>query len=283
MSINILVTEDESIVRKDIEQTLEKIGYNVVGAADNGEDAIDLAVRLRPDVILMDIMLKGDMNGIAAAEEIKRTLDVPIIFLTAYADRSTLGEAKLAEPHGYILKPFKDVDLQTSIEMAIHKFSKEQEARLENEFLRNMAEHKESAEYLFVKNRSRLMKIDHNDLLFIEALKDYVVVHTPEQSFTIHSTMKDVENKLSERRFMRVHRSYIVNLDAIHSIKYSMIQVRDMEKEIPIGGSYKDLLASRINSAVSHRIRPTKKKTPEIELRGFFVLPHLDSNQGPTD
>jgi len=78
MSINILVTEDESIVRKDIEQTLEKIGYNVVGSADNGEDAIDLAVRLRPDVILMDIMLKGDMNGIAAAEEIKRTLDVPI-------------------------------------------------------------------------------------------------------------------------------------------------------------------------------------------------------------
>lgn len=64
MSINILVTEDESIVRKDIEQTLEKIGYNVVGSADNGEDAIDLAVRLRPDVILMDIMLKGDMNGI---------------------------------------------------------------------------------------------------------------------------------------------------------------------------------------------------------------------------
>ena len=104
---------------------------------------IDLAVRYRPEVILMDIMLKGDMNGIAAAEEIKRTLDVPIIFLTAYADRSTLGEAKLAEPHGYVLKPFKDVDLQTSIEMAIHKFAKEQEARLENEFLRNMAEHKE--------------------------------------------------------------------------------------------------------------------------------------------
>ena len=101
----------------------------------------------------MNIMLKGDMNGIAATEEIKRTLDVPIIFLTAYADRSTL-EAKLAEPHGYILKPFKDVDLQTSIEMALHKFAKEQEARLENEFLRNMAEHKETAEYLFVKNRA---------------------------------------------------------------------------------------------------------------------------------
>ena len=136
MSVNILVTEDESIVRKDIEQTLKGLGYQVVASVDNGEDAIEAAAKYRPDVILMDIMLKGDLNGIATAEEIKRITDVPIIFLTAYADRNTLSEAKLAEPHGYILKPFKDVDLQTSIEMALHKFAKEQEAKMENEFLR---------------------------------------------------------------------------------------------------------------------------------------------------
>ena len=247
MSINILVTEDESIVRKDIEQTLEKIGYNVVASADNGEDAIDLG---RP----FPSRRGADGHHAQGRHERHRgrrgnQADVGCAhhFLDGVCRPQHLGEAKLAEPHGYILKPFKDVDLQTSIEMALHKFAKEQEARLENEFLRNMAEHKETAEYLFVKNRSRLMKIDYDELLFIEALKDYVVVHTPEQSFTIHSTMKDVENKLNERRFMRVHRSYIVNLDAIHSIKYSMIQVKGMEKEIPIGGSYKDILASRIN------------------------------------
>jgi DNA-binding LytR/AlgR family response regulator len=247
MSVNVLVVEDESIVRKDIEQTLKGLGYQVVSTVDNGEDAIEAASKYRPDVILMDIMLKGDLNGIAAAEEIKRTVDVPILFLTAYADRGTLSEAKLAEPHGYILKPFKDVDLQTGVEMALHKFGKEQEAKMENDFLRSVAEHKESAEYIFVKHRSKLVKVDINDLLFIEALKDYVVVHTPEHSYTIHSTMKDVEHKLNERRFMRVHRSYIVNLDAVESIKYSMIHVRDMEKEIPVGGSYKDALAGRIN------------------------------------
>jgi DNA-binding LytR/AlgR family response regulator len=247
MAINILVTEDEVIVRKDIERCLTNLGYNVVASADNGEDAIDLALKHKPDLALMDIMIKGDMNGIAAAEEIKRNIDIPVVFLTAYADENTLSEAKMAEPHGYILKPFKDVDIQTAIEMALHKHGKELELKMESDFLRSLAEHKTDSEIIFVKNRSRLMRVKNEDLLFIEALKDYVVVHTPEQSYTIHSTMKDVENKLNERRFMRVHRSYIVNLDAIHSIKYSMIQVRDMEKEIPIGGSYKDLLASRIN------------------------------------
>ena len=247
MPINILVTEDESIVRKDIERCLVNLGYNVIASADNGEDAIELAMKHKPDLALMDIMIKGDMNGIAAAEEIKRNLDIPVVFLTAYADENTLNEAKLAEPHGYILKPFKDVDIQTAIEMALHKHGKEQELKLESDFLRSLAEHKQDAEVIFVKNRSRLIRVKHEDLLFVEALKDYVVVHTREESYTIHSTMKEVERKLDERLFVRVHRSYIVNLQAIESIKYAMITMEGMDKEIPVGGSYKDLLASRIN------------------------------------
>ncbi len=247
MPINILVTEDESIVRKDIERCLVNLGYNVIASADNGEDAIEMALKHKPDLALMDIMIKGDMNGIAAAEEIKRNLDIPVVFLTAYADENTLNEAKLAEPHGYILKPFKDVDIQTAIEMALHKHGKEQELKLESDFLRSLAEHKQDADVIFVKNRSRLIRVKHEDLLFVEALKDYVVVHTREESFTIHSTMKDVERKLDDRVFVRVHRSYIVNLQAIESIKYAMITMEGMEKEIPVGGSYKDLLASRIN------------------------------------
>jgi DNA-binding LytR/AlgR family response regulator len=247
MPINILVTEDESIVRKDIERCLVNLGYNVIASADNGEDAIELALKHKPDLALMDIMIKGDMNGIAAAEEIKRNLDIPVVFLTAYADENTLNEAKLAEPHGYILKPFKDVDIQTAIEMALHKHGKEQELKLESDFLRSLAEHKQDAEVIFVKNRSRLIRVKHEDLLFVEALKDYVVVHTRTESYTIHSTMKEVERKLDDRLFVRVHRSYIVNLQAIDSIKYAMITMEGMDKEIPVGGSYKDLLASRIN------------------------------------
>ena len=96
MPINILVTEDENIVRKDIERCLGNLGYNVVASADNGEDAINMA-KHKPDLALMDIMIKGDMNGIAAAEEIKRNMDIPLVFLTAYAgkhaERSQNGRA----------------------------------------------------------------------------------------------------------------------------------------------------------------------------------------------
>ena len=247
MAIDILVTEDESIVRKDIERCLNKLGYNVVATADNGDKAIELAKKHKPDLALMDIMIKGDMTGIEAAGEIKKYMDIPVVFLTAYADENTLSKAKHAEPHGYILKPFKEVDIQTAVEMALHKHGKELELKNEADFLRTMAEHKEDAEVIFVKNRSRLILVKQEDLLFVEALKDYVVVHTRDEAYTIHSTMKEVERKLSDPRFIRIHRSYIVNLHAIESMKHGNITVEGIEKEIPVGGSYKDTLASRIN------------------------------------
>ncbi|HEY4797939.1 MAG TPA: response regulator, partial [Bacteroidia bacterium] len=112
----ILVVEDENIVAKDIQQSLKKLGYEVLGICSTGEDAISQAERTKPNLVLMDIMLKGDMSGIEAADFIKQKLDVPVIFLTAYADSSTLSKAKVTEPYGYIIKPFKEIDLQTNIE-----------------------------------------------------------------------------------------------------------------------------------------------------------------------
>jgi DNA-binding LytR/AlgR family response regulator len=248
MSVNILVTEDESIVRKDIERSLKKLGYNVVGSADTGERAVELAIELRPDLALMDIMLKGKMTGIEAAEQIKKNIDIPIIFLTAYADESTLAKAKVTEPHGYILKPFKEIDIHTSIEMAMHKHKKERELRIEADLLRSLTEHKDGAELLFVKNNSQLVKLDIDKTLYVEALKDYVVIHTENADYTIHSTMKDIEKKLPKAHFVRVHRSFIVNIHKISAIQSSALLLENGDKEIPIGGSYKDQIGDRINA-----------------------------------
>lgn len=247
MATNILVVEDESIVRKDIERSLQKLGYHVIGSADTGEKAINLALELKPDLALMDIMLKGDMTGIEAAERIREKLDIPIIYLTAYADESTLAKAKVTEPHGYILKPFKEIDIHTTIEMALHKHKKEKELRVENDLLRSLAEYKSGADYIFVKHKSRLVRLHNEDLLFVEALKDYVVIHTTKEKYTIHSTMKDIEKKLSLPNFIRVHRSFIVNLDKVTSIQQSDLMVDGYDKEIPIGGSHRDTFAQRIN------------------------------------
>jgi PAS domain S-box-containing protein/putative nucleotidyltransferase with HDIG domain len=117
----ILVVEDEAIVSLDIQSRLKRMGYQVSGASSSGEDAVAKAQALRPDIILMDIMLEGAMDGIDAAMTIGRVLDIPVIYLTAYADEKTLERAKVTNPFGYIIKPFEDRELQTTIEMAAYK------------------------------------------------------------------------------------------------------------------------------------------------------------------
>lgn len=244
---NVLVVEDESIVSKDIQHSLKKLGYNVVGAASTGEKAFELAQSEKPDIILMDIMLKGDINGIETASRVKEELQIPVIYLTAYADESTLEKAKVTEPYGYIIKPFKEVDLHTSIEMALYKFSKEKEVLKARDLFYSIIENKESKDFIFVKSKSRLVKIKTADIYFVEALKDYVVINTLDSRYTIHSTMKDIVTKLEQDNFIRVHRSFIVRLDKIASIEYPNLHLENDKKIIPIGGSFKDDLIKKLN------------------------------------
>lgn len=119
--IKILIVEDENIVALEIKKRLQKMGYIVPGVASTGKDAICMAEGLLPDLILMDIMLKGEIDGIDAAYEIHTKYNIPIIYLTAYSDEKTLQRAKITEPYGYILKPFGEDDLRTNIEIALYK------------------------------------------------------------------------------------------------------------------------------------------------------------------
>ncbi len=245
---NVLVVEDESIVSKDIQMSLKKLGYNVVGAASTGENAVAMALEAKPDIILMDIMLKGEMNGIEAATRIRAEANIPVIFLTAYADESTLSKAKVTQPYGYIIKPFKEIDIHTSIEMALYKHKKEAEVLKERDLLFNLVESQGgNKDILFVKSNSRMVKLRTSDIYYVEALKDYVVINTLNTRYTIHSTMKDIEAKLPESDFMRVHRSFIVRIDKITAIEQPNLILENDKKIIPIGGSYKDELAKRLN------------------------------------
>ncbi len=124
----ILVVEDELIIAKGIQKRLQTLGYCVAGSASSGEEAVEKALRLLPDLVLMDINLQGSMDGVTAAELIRTKADMPVIFLTAYADADTLERAKVTEPFGYIVKPFQDITLQSSIEMALYKHRMEYQA-----------------------------------------------------------------------------------------------------------------------------------------------------------
>lgn len=122
----ILVIEDEFIVAENIARNLHKLGYEVIGIADSGEEAIETATKKHPNLVLMDIMLQGDLDGIEAAGYIRSQLKIPVVYMTAYADDDTLGRAKLTEPYGYLVKPFKPQSLKTTIEIALKKYQSEQ-------------------------------------------------------------------------------------------------------------------------------------------------------------
>ncbi|NEN87638.1 MAG: EAL domain-containing protein [Okeania sp. SIO3H1] len=122
----ILVIEDELIVAENIARNLHKLGYEVIGIVDSGEEAIQTATKKHPNLVLMDIMLQGDMDGIEAAGYIRSQLKIPVVYMTAYADDNTLGRAKLTEPYGYLVKPFKPQSLKTTIEIALQKYQSEQ-------------------------------------------------------------------------------------------------------------------------------------------------------------
>ena len=128
----ILVVEDEGIVAKDIQIRLRNLGYNVPAIASTGQMALEKVDLTDPDLILMDIMLKGDMTGIETAQAIHKRRRIPIVYLTAYSDQATLERAKVTEPYGYILKPFEERELHTTVEIALYKHEIEQKLR-ENE------------------------------------------------------------------------------------------------------------------------------------------------------
>ena len=136
----ILVVEDEMIVARDIQQQLELAGYESVGHARSAEQAIDLVHALRPNLVLMDIRLAGPMDGIAAAQVVRRRFALPVVFLTAFATDDLLERAKLSEPFGYILKPFSVLELRATLEMALYKHEADHQLRLSDIALRTISE-----------------------------------------------------------------------------------------------------------------------------------------------
>ena len=132
----ILIVEDEGLVAEDLAGKLRRLGYEVAGITSEGEEAVAIVAHVRPDLVLMDISLGGPMDGIQAAEEIRRQFDVPVIYLTAHSDPGTLARAKITDPYGYILKPFEERELATQIELARYKHQADREIRQQREWLR---------------------------------------------------------------------------------------------------------------------------------------------------
>ncbi|PZN32452.1 MAG: hypothetical protein DIU71_07550 [Proteobacteria bacterium] len=167
-ALGILLVEDEAIVAQDLEETLTRLGYRIVGIAAEGVQAVCLAEELKPQLIVMDVGLPGDIDGIQAAHIIQERAHVPVIFLTGHRDPDTLSRAVLTGPLGYIVKPFQEVELRCAIEVAIHKHRADVALREREEALRRNAELMQSLSLLDeltgLKNRRGFFEFAHQML-----------------------------------------------------------------------------------------------------------------------
>ncbi len=239
--LKILVVEDEPSIAESLSDILELLGHEVLSVAESGEEAILQLCEEEPQLILLDIQLKGKMDGIEVAKLIKDKYNIPFIFTTAFADSDTIQRAIKEGPFGYIVKPYGIKDITVAIEVAMAN-SRLLKTINKEEGLAPMIVNNQ----LYVKIEGILTKVDQNDILYIEAKGDYVLIRTSEQNHIVYSSLKKVSEKLEAFNFQQVHRSFIVNLNAIDAINESSLMVD--RKELPVSRSFRTELLKRINT-----------------------------------
>ncbi len=361
----ILIVEDELIIASEIRRTLQRLGYEVVDVVPDSEAALEAAHRERPDLILMDVNIDGPIDGIETAQLVREQLQRPVVFLTALSDGPTIERAKRAEPYGFIVKPFADHDLKTTVEIALYKHERDQEltrreaqlsgafsglaeillvttalfevelmnkaaselagvtptgqplrlsdvvlfytptrqrinwtealaqpqerptetlhcffpatgrelalsvkvARISLDevtttgwtFILNPAPESDLPEptlaaaleaegvarkFLFAKKGAKYQRVPLADILWLEALENYVVIHTAKDKFVVYATLKSIESKLPTEDFFKIHRSFLVNLDKVDGYEDGYVYV--LGKPLPVSRSAKEALKERL-------------------------------------
>jgi DNA-binding LytR/AlgR family response regulator len=241
--VRILVVEDEMIIGAKISMQLTNLGYEVSGLLSRGEDVPYHVLENKPDIILLDINLKGGLDGIETAKLLSIQGNTPIIFLTANSDEATFNRAKTVKPAAFISKPYKQLDLQRAIELTISRMeekpmvpdSGETELEERPSFLNDR---------MFVRTKERMVKIMFDDVLFIEAVRNYSRIITKNTEYLLSITLKIIEDKLPASVFVRIHRSYLVNIKMIDEVGENHVIIG--QREIPMSGGLKDNLLQRI-------------------------------------
>lgn len=233
----ILIVEDEAIIAQDIALTLKKAGYSIAGIAHSAEKAIEILNTTPPALALLDIQIKGNINGLMLASIIKDQYKLPFIFLTSYTDGDTLQRVTELKASGFIVKPFDDKELCVNVELAIERYKSEQTDT--TEWPRSNEDH------FFVKRESELLKVKREDILYAQAFDNYCYLITEQQKFLIPHTLKSVEEKLSNHNFLRSHRSYLINLASIDVIGEDYVEIN--KQRIPLGRQTKPELMRRIS------------------------------------
>jgi DNA-binding LytR/AlgR family response regulator len=238
MNTKILVVEDEPAIGEYIHYLLTRMGYQVPAVADSYHGALEKIKETDPDLLLIDISLGGDRDGVDLAMEIRKSLDRPFIFVTSYTDLETIERVKHVKPDGYLTKPFKDQDIHIAIEMALNNFSHAPQSTADRSeiFLKDC---------IFIRSHKNFLKMPFPEIEWLKADKNYTEIHTKKQKHIVRNTLNEVEARLPQDQFVRVHRSYIVRLEAIKALDSQNIHLESTV--IPISRKIHGWLLDKLN------------------------------------
>lgn len=235
--MKIVLLEDEAIVIRDIKARLNKLGYDVIASFNNGFDFLNFMNQNDADMCLIDINIRGEMNGIETVCKLQVNHNIPVIYLTAQGDRETFLQAKNTKPAAYLLKPYNEFELIASIELAIENF---EESNASDERALKIIEDK-----FFFKYKERFECVKTKDVLFLEASGNYTTLHVEQgKSFLLSTQLGKIEELFQDSFFYRSHRSFIVNLHKVDGFDDSHLYIG--QHQIPISKTYKKEFLERL-------------------------------------
>ncbi|WP_400192365.1 response regulator [Hymenobacter sp. B81] len=239
--LRILIVEDELLVAADLQEALERAGYEVPLTVRSGEMALQVLASVAPDVVLLDINLKGALTGIDTAARIRAERPLPFIFLTGLADRATLDRALAEHPAAYLVKPFVERDLTIAIDLAVRNFGQSSPAQLAappRSEPAATAEPQLTADSVFVRYQGRHVRVAYQDILFIEAQGNYCRLVTTGGEYLLTTLLGQLLPRLPT--LLRVHRSFALNVR--HVAAFDELRAVVGRHEVPIGSAYRSQL-----------------------------------------
>jgi DNA-binding LytR/AlgR family response regulator len=235
--INVLIVEDEAITALDLSEGLRQCGYAIAGVADNARMAKTLFEETEVDIVLMDIQLKGERDGVDAVMELMKVRKRPVIYLTAFTDAATVERVKRTYPAAFLIKPFHVDNVRIAIEVALHNFATGREPdqpvrQADREPLLRLNDS------LFVKMNYRFVKLPLSSICYVAADNNHVHLITSEKKYVIRLSLNQVLDSIRWERLVRIHRSYAVNIDAVSSFTEQDVTVN--KDTLPVGRQYKE-------------------------------------------
>lgn len=245
----ILIVEDDPLYALDLKMLVEELDHHLLGVVDNSDDVFSIVKKENPDLLLMDIKIKGKLNGIEIGEKLREESDIAIIFITSFDDRKLYEKVKSIQHHGYLIKPFNKLTLESTIElavMALQDDDKNPETSYEeiNDWNENLILDK----CVFIKKNNKLEKVSIDEIIFIQSEGNYCVISTAKKKYALKMSLIKVKKMLERYPFARVNKRHIINMNLITSIDLSTNQINIENASFSIGRTYKESLIGRLKT-----------------------------------